>query len=87
MTATVSSAGETTGSAVANRAGPRGDRRPGGRTNRGSVTSLPSVPELHIAQHEEADRLVSEDPLALLVAMVLDQQIGIQTTADTSAGA
>jgi len=34
------------------------------------------VPELHIAQHEEADRLVSEDPLALLVAMVLDQQIG-----------
>jgi len=36
------------------------------------------VPELHIAQHEEADRLVSEDPLALLVAMVLDQQIPLE---------
>ncbi|MHB1912180.1 MAG: HhH-GPD-type base excision DNA repair protein [Acidimicrobiales bacterium] len=36
------------------------------------------MPELHIAQHEEADRLVSEDPLALLVAMVLDQQIPLE---------
>jgi uncharacterized HhH-GPD family protein len=36
------------------------------------------VPELHIAQHEEADRLVSEDPLALLIAMVLDQQIPLE---------
>jgi len=36
------------------------------------------VPELHIAQHEEADKLVSEDPLALLIAMVLDQQIPLE---------
>jgi uncharacterized HhH-GPD family protein len=33
---------------------------------------------LHIAQDEEADQLVSEDPLALLVAMVLDQQIPLE---------
>ena len=36
------------------------------------------MPELHIAQHEEADKLVSEDPLALLIAMVLDQQIPLE---------
>lgn len=36
------------------------------------------MPELHIAQHDEADRLVSEDPLALLIAMVLDQQIPLE---------
>ncbi|HET9733563.1 MAG TPA: HhH-GPD-type base excision DNA repair protein [Acidimicrobiales bacterium] len=34
--------------------------------------------ELHIAQHEAADRLVSQDPLALLIAMVLDQQIPLE---------
>jgi len=34
------------------------------------------VPELHLAQHEEADKLLSEDPLALVIGMVLDQQIG-----------
>jgi hypothetical protein len=49
--------------------------------------SLRFVPELHIAQHQEADKLVSQDPLALLIAMVLDQQIGIQTTAGPSSGA
>ena len=36
------------------------------------------MPELHISQHEEADKLVSEDPLALLIAMVLDQQIPLE---------
>jgi uncharacterized HhH-GPD family protein len=36
------------------------------------------VPELHIAQHQEADKLVSQDPLALLIAMVLDQQIPLE---------
>lgn len=33
---------------------------------------------LQIAQDAEADRLVSEDPLALLIAMVLDQQIPLE---------
>ena len=33
---------------------------------------------LHLAQDEEADRLLSEDPLALLVGMVLDQQIPLE---------
>jgi uncharacterized HhH-GPD family protein len=33
---------------------------------------------LHIAQDPDADRLVSEDPLALLIAMVLDQQVPLE---------
>lgn len=33
---------------------------------------------LRIAQDEEADKLVSDDPLALLIAMVLDQQIPLE---------
>lgn len=33
---------------------------------------------LHIAQDPEADELVSNDPLALLIAMVLDQQIPLE---------
>jgi len=33
---------------------------------------------LHIAQEPEADQLVSTDPLALLIAMVLDQQIPLE---------
>ncbi len=34
--------------------------------------------ELHLAQHEQADRLLSSDPLALLIGMVLDQQIPLE---------
>jgi uncharacterized HhH-GPD family protein len=34
--------------------------------------------ELHLAQDEEADRLLSEQPLALLIGMVLDQQIPLE---------
>ena len=34
--------------------------------------------DLHIAQDEAADELVSNDPLALLIAMVLDQQIPLE---------
>jgi hypothetical protein len=30
---------------------------------------------LHLAQDEAADALLSSDPLALLIGMVLDQQI------------
>jgi uncharacterized HhH-GPD family protein len=33
---------------------------------------------LHIAQDAEADQLVSENPLALLIALVLDQQIPLE---------
>ncbi|MDQ2728925.1 MAG: Fe-S cluster assembly protein HesB [Actinomycetota bacterium] len=33
---------------------------------------------LHLAQNEEADRLITENPLALLIGMVLDQQIPLE---------
>ena len=33
---------------------------------------------LHLAQDEVADRLISEDPLALLIGFVLDQQIPLE---------
>jgi len=36
------------------------------------------VAELHLAQDPEADRLLSEDPLALLIGMVLDQQVPLE---------
>ena len=36
------------------------------------------MPELHLSQDSEADRLLSEDPLALLIGMVLDQQIPLE---------
>ncbi len=34
-----------------------------------------AVPDLHIAQDEDADRLLADSPLALLLGMALDQQI------------
>jgi uncharacterized HhH-GPD family protein len=34
---------------------------------------------LHITDDPEADRLLSEDPLALLIGMLLDQQIAMET--------
>jgi uncharacterized HhH-GPD family protein len=36
------------------------------------------APELALSQHPEADALLSRDPLALLVGMVLDQQIPLE---------
>jgi hypothetical protein len=43
------------------------------------MTSLSDVPnkrpQLYLSGDPEADRLPSQDPLALLVGMVLDQQI------------
>ncbi len=36
------------------------------------------VTQLHLSSDEQADRLISEDPLALLIGMVLDQQITIE---------
>ena len=33
---------------------------------------------LHIAQHPEADRMLSTDPLALLLGMLLDQQFPME---------
>lgn len=33
------------------------------------------MPELHITDNPEADQLLSNDPFALLVGMLLDQQV------------
>jgi uncharacterized HhH-GPD family protein len=34
--------------------------------------------DLHLAQYAEADKLLSDDPLALLIGMVLDQQMPLE---------
>jgi uncharacterized HhH-GPD family protein len=34
--------------------------------------------KLALSQHEDADALLSEDPLALLIGMVLDQQVALE---------
>ncbi len=39
---------------------------------------MPVVAALHLAQDPEADRLLSENPLALLIGMVLDQQVPLE---------
>jgi hypothetical protein len=39
---------------------------------------------LHLSQIDEADELLTNDPLALLIGMVLDQQIGQTTNGSTS---
>ena len=36
------------------------------------------MPELHLSQDAEADKLLSESPLALLIGMVLDQQVPLE---------
>ncbi len=36
------------------------------------------MPALHLSQDPNADRLLSEEPLALLIGMVLDQQIPLE---------
>ncbi len=36
------------------------------------------MPDLHISGHADADALISRDPLALLLAMLLDQQIPME---------
>lgn len=36
------------------------------------------MPALHLSQNQKADRLLSTDPLALLIGMVLDQQIPLE---------
>lgn len=42
------------------------------------MASLPQVRALHLAQDAEADALLSANPLALLIGMVLDQQVTIE---------
>lgn len=37
------------------------------------------MPELHITGDAEADALLTEDPLALLIGMLLDQQVAMET--------
>ena len=39
---------------------------------------MPKNPTLALAQDTEADKLLSEDPLALLIGMVLDQQVPME---------
>ncbi len=39
---------------------------------------MPAHPTLALAGHAEADRLLARDPLALLIGMVLDQQIPLE---------
>jgi len=53
----------------------RSDRRPGGR--RDAVGYGDDV-GLHLSQIGEADELLTNDPLALLIGMVLDQQIPLE---------
>jgi uncharacterized HhH-GPD family protein len=36
------------------------------------------VADLHLSQDPDADRLLSDDPLALLIGMVLDQQVPLE---------
>lgn len=36
------------------------------------------MPSLHLAQRADADKLLAEDPLALLIGMVLDQQVPLE---------
>jgi uncharacterized HhH-GPD family protein len=37
-----------------------------------------ATPSLHLAQDPESDKVISENPLALLIGMVLDQQVTIE---------
>ena len=39
---------------------------------------MPKTPQLHLAQNADADALLSKEPLALLIGMVLDQQIPLE---------
>jgi uncharacterized HhH-GPD family protein len=36
------------------------------------------MPKLQLSQNPDADKLLSEDPLALLIGMVLDQQVALE---------
>ena len=37
------------------------------------------MPTLHLTGEPDADRLLSESPLALLIGMLLDQQVPMET--------
>jgi uncharacterized HhH-GPD family protein len=52
------------------------DRGRAGRAPTGTQRS--AGPQLHLSGDPEADELLSEDPLALLIGMVLDQQIPLE---------
>jgi uncharacterized HhH-GPD family protein len=45
---------------------------------RGDMKTSGDVKQLHLSGDAEADQLLSEDPLALLIGMVLDQQIPLE---------
>jgi hypothetical protein len=46
-----------------------------GRTVAGGCGRIAWVPTLRIAQDDAADELLSRDPLALLIGMLLDQHV------------
>lgn len=60
--------------------GGRPPRRPRDPPASATAPTLGSVrrPSLHLAQDEAADQLLSEDPLALLIGLVLDQQVPLE---------
>jgi uncharacterized HhH-GPD family protein len=45
----------------------------------GSLRSGPVPDRLHFTGNDEADRLLADDPLALLIGFALDQQVPVQT--------
>ena len=46
------------------------------RLRAGDAVEYGEVVGLHLSQIDEADDLLTNDPLALLIGMVLDQQVG-----------
>jgi hypothetical protein len=51
------------------------NRGPAPRTRPGDAVSYRDVVGLHLSQIDEADELLTNDPLALLIGMVPDQQV------------
>jgi uncharacterized HhH-GPD family protein len=54
------------------------DAAPPRRYAREPYGTISGVPTLHIAQNDAADELLSQDPLALLLGMLLDQQFPME---------
>lgn len=54
------------------------DERPLGRSSPSRREVYGEVVGLHLSQIDEADELLTNDPLALLIGMVLDQQIPLE---------
>lgn len=59
--------------------GPRCAEHPGGRLATGRLECETDLMTLHITGDDTADRLLTDDPLALLIGMLLDQQVAMET--------